>query len=365
MSGDSSRENRHLPARKRAGPDHRSGDGRVGSRGSLVASGRRWYTRLGRVYPGSPAPPRPTTRFPWFPVPSCMNSRATLNFVRRERRRQRLRRARLGVLLLILAAVSIWGLLTYYEENQTFAWERSITVGVIALVDDAGTVGENDEWFIQSFLSRSAVPRHNLLEVERWIQGEYTRHTGDERGMFETFVRGPLRMDQPPPALPESDASFLTRLAGTNAFLKYFEDLTGRDDLAIGKYDVTIFVYFYDPGDRRRREVFESFDSLASRRQRFGIVFAPLSSRMLGRTCAVVAHELCHTLGASDKYTGGQSVYPGGFAEPRREPRYPQRRAEIMALGVPLAPGKDRSVRDLRECIVGLITATEMNWTRD
>lgn len=78
----------------------------------------------------------------------------------------------------------------------------------------------------------------------------------------------------------------------------------------------------------------------------------------------MVAHELCHVLGASDKYRDEHSLYPDGFADPDRQPRYPQKRAEIMALGIPLRPGVDQPVRDLRSCVVGEKTAREINWRR-
>ena len=53
----------------------------------------------------------------------------------------------------------------------------------------------------------------------------------------------------------------------------------------------------------------------------------------------VTAHELLHTFGATDKYAGsGAPLFPVGYAEPERVPRYPQRYAEIMAGRVPLAP---------------------------
>ena len=56
------------------------------------------------------------------------------------------------------------------------------------------------------------------------------------------------------------------------------------------------------------------------------------------------------------------SVYPEGYADPAQSPLYPQKHAEIMALGQPIAPGSDGPVRDLQECVVGDVTAKEMNW---
>ena len=53
-----------------------------------------------------------------------------------------------------------------------------------------------------------------------------------------------------------------------------------------------------------------------------------------------------------------------GF-HPDQEPRYPQKHAEIMALGIPVRAGVDEPVLDLQDCVVGEKTAAEMNWVRD
>jgi hypothetical protein len=79
----------------------------------------------------------------------------------------------------------------------------------------------------------------------------------------------------------------------------------------------------------------------------------------------VVAHELFHTLGATDKYDeAGLARYPGGYAEPERARLYPQPGAEVMARGVPLAPGSERPPETLEELYVGEATARELGWVR-
>jgi hypothetical protein len=95
-----------------------------------------------------------------------------------------------------------------------------------------------------------------------------------------------------------------------------------------------------------------------------GVIFSPLGREHLPRCAALVAHEILHTLGATDKYEGERSVFPHGFAEPDRDPRYPQDLAEIMALGIPLAPGRERRVDWLSDCAVGRKTAEEIGWVR-
>src|SRR6202050_4843903 len=64
-----------------------------------------------------------------------------------------------------------------------------------------------------------------------------------------------------------------------------------------------------------------------------GIVHAFAQRDMAGRNDIVIAHELLHTVGASDKYDLGSDapLYPIGFADRDRQPLFPQAEAEIMA----------------------------------
>ena len=78
----------------------------------------------------------------------------------------------------------------------------------------------------------------------------------------------------------------------------------------------------------------------------------------------VIAHELLHTVGASDKYDPrtNQPLFPIGFAEPDREPSLPQKKAEIMAGRIPVDVNKTKSPKSLKKVLVGETTATEIRW---
>ena len=86
---------------------------------------------------------------------------------------------------------------------------------------------------------------------------------------------------------------------------------------------------------------------------------------MAGSNNIVIAHELMHTLGASDKYDlgSGAPIYPDGFAEPGRLPRYPQPNAEIMAGRRALSATVFDMPAGLRDVVVGPVTASEIRWT--
>jgi len=77
----------------------------------------------------------------------------------------------------------------------------------------------------------------------------------------------------------------------------------------------------------------------------------------------IITHELLHTLGASDKYSvEGLPIYPEGFAEANRTPRFPQVQAEIMGGRVPISETQARIPNDLSECILGRLTAQVIGW---
>ena len=77
----------------------------------------------------------------------------------------------------------------------------------------------------------------------------------------------------------------------------------------------------------------------------------------------VLAHELLHTLGASDKYDqNNQPVFPNGYAEPDNTPLFPQTLAEIMSAKIPSSPTESEMAENLNQCVVGTKTAQEINW---
>ncbi len=96
---------------------------------------------------------------------------------------------------------------------------------------------------------------------------------------------------------------------------------------------------------------------------RVGVARADIDQGMIDFALIVAAHELFHTLGASDKYdAAGHATFPDGFAEPRRIPLYPQPGAELMARNLPLSPTSERPPDTLEELWVGDATATEIGW---
>ncbi len=69
-------------------------------------------------------------------------------------------------------------------------------------------------------------------------------------------------------------------------------------------------------------------------------------------------------LGASDKYvlTSGEPIFPEGYADPDRRPLFPQQRAEIMGVRIPINSFSSVMADSLDQCKIGRQTAEEIGF---
>ena len=106
--------------------------------------------------------------------------------------------------------------------------------------------------------------------------------------------------------------------------------------------------------------------SVGLRKGQIGIVKAFAGRDDGPRNAVVIAHELLHTLGASDKYDPQSlaPIFPDGYAEPDRQPSHPQRMAEIMAGRFALADGQLAMPERLGQTLIGPRTAAEIGLRR-
>ena len=125
---------------------------------------------------------------------------------------------------------------------------------------------------------------------------------------------------------------------------------------------IRMFVLFHDP-----LLTPSLAHSVGLRKGGLSVVNAFASRAMEGRNVVVITHELLHTFGASDKYdlATNSPLYPDGYAEPGRTPRFPQRWTEIMAGRRPVSATEAVMPDSLDDCVVGAGTAAEIHWTRN
>jgi hypothetical protein len=123
--------------------------------------------------------------------------------------------------------------------------------------------------------------------------------------------------------------------------------------------DIRVFALFHDPELNSRLQ-----HSTGLEKGMLSLVHAFADEGMAEKNNVVVAHELLHTLGATDKYdlTNGQPIFPDGYADPEQEPLYPQVIAEIMGAKIPVSETETVMPRNLKYTIIGAKTGQEIGW---
>jgi len=123
--------------------------------------------------------------------------------------------------------------------------------------------------------------------------------------------------------------------------------------------DIKLFALYYEESEAT---VLDRSTALERGLIAVAKLFAARSSQ--GTNQIVMAHELLHTLGATDKYDLGTNlpVYPHGYASPKSKPLYPQRSAELMAGRIPLGERAAEMPSGLHRTLVGPLTAAEIGW---
>jgi len=253
-----------------------------------------------------------------------------------------LRHLRIIFLLLLLAAVILG---QWQARSLVTSWETPLWVLLYPINGDGSDVATND-------LNTFDDLRFSALES--FFRREAGRYGIDLDEPVVVRV-GPVP-DAPPP-LPPTDGGPLA-IAWWSLKLRYWAFTL--DDGDGPPADVRIAVRYFDPAGNPRLP-----HSLGLAEVRVGIVNAYADAEYRGSNRVVIAHELLHALGASDKYdpTSNLPRHPDGYAEPDRRPRYPQQKAELMGGRIPLAPGEARIAGSLDEVIVGPLSAREIGWS--
>jgi hypothetical protein len=124
---------------------------------------------------------------------------------------------------------------------------------------------------------------------------------------------------------------------------------------------IRLFVVYHDPRTEGPLD-----HSVGLEKGLIGVINAYASSSLADRNNVIIAHELLHTLGATDKYdpTNNQPIYPQGYADPDRNPLFPQARAEIMAGRIPLSATEALMPQSLGQAMIGDRTSKEIKWIR-
>jgi hypothetical protein len=254
------------------------------------------------------------------------------------------KRLRILILLLVLLFVA---LNAYFDRVYSTDWDTPLRVSVFPINGDGSAVAER---YI------AALAGTDFVSLEAFFTEEAQRY-GVSLDRPIRFEHGRQIRELPP--LIEPGAGMLSTVAWSLR-TRYWAWRVPEHG-AGPKPDVQLFVLYHDPQKSSTLP-----HSIGLQKGLFGIVNAFADREMEGSNDTVMAHELLHTLGASDKYNlfDNQPIHPQGFAEPQREPLFPQTLAEIMGGRIPISPTDSETSRSLAQVVVGPVTALEIGWTK-
>jgi hypothetical protein len=245
------------------------------------------------------------------------------------------------LLVLLLVATSTW--LTQW---RTTSWERPLVVAIYPINGDGS---ERSAAYIEN-LSVDA-----FADIETFFRDEAEQYQLALKQPVE-IVLGPVLTEHPP--VPPRDRNPLA-VMWWSLKMRYWAWQVGSD---MGPpAHIQMFVLYNDP-DLNPRVA----HSLGLQKGLLGVVHVFADNRDVGGNNVVIAHELLHTVGASDKYDlqSNQPIFPIGYAEPEKVPPLPQEFAEIMAGRIPLTQTEARQARTLSAVLIGEHTAREIRWIK-
>ena len=251
------------------------------------------------------------------------------------------RSIRISLLLFVLFIVAVDSYLTKMRSTD---WDMPLRVVIYPLNGDGGEVAQDyidrldDEVFeeIEIFMQEEA--KHYKLPLVNPAQ-----------------VKLGHQVDELPPS-PPRNGNFL-EVIWFSLKLRYWSFKV--DEYEGPTPNVRLYVIYYDPEGVERLD-----HSLGLEKGLIGVVSVFGHKKMDSQNNFVIAHEFLHTLGASDKYypQTGEPIFPIGYAEPEREPVYPQELAEVMGGAIPLSRARSEMPKGLFETVIGEYTAAEIKW---
>ena len=254
------------------------------------------------------------------------------------------RTIRISILLIILAYVAVGSWVT---RAQSTAWEQPLQVVIYPINADHSV---RTSAYIRSLKDESFAP------IAQFLEREARRYSvAVERPVI---VHVANEVTAIPPQAPHND----NPLEAVYWSLQFRSWAWLHDDIEGVKPQIRMFVQYHDP-------LADDFPihSVGLQKGLIGLVQAYADPQQGDTNNVVIAHEMLHTVGASDKYDSvtNHPYFPDGYAEPGRVPVLPQKVAEIMGGRIPQTDRAAVIPDTLAQVVVGERTAREIKWLRD
>ncbi len=157
-----------------------------------------------------------------------------------------------------------------------------------------------------------------------------------------------------PPALPKIDAGMFSAMLWSlkMRWWAWYENSYS------GAKDIRLFIEYY------ANETPDSQISVGLEKGMIALIKNYANKDLMQRNNVIIAHEMLHTLGATDKYNPStlQPYYPQGYANPLLKKGQKQQKCEIMGGRIPYSIDFAVVPDSLNDCLIGTTTAKEIGW---
>ncbi|MDP3745172.1 MAG: hypothetical protein Q8Q76_12670 [Methylotenera sp.] len=252
------------------------------------------------------------------------------------------RNLRIIILLLILATV----VQQTWLDKADLAWKHNLYVAVYPVNADGSEK-------VSAYLR--TLTREDFEPVAEYFAEEAAQYNLGLRRPIEVQL-GAQVSDVPPE--PPTNGGVLSTIIWSLKFRAFAWSNSPKVNV---KPDIRLYLLYHDPATHPQLS-----HSTALNKGRIGRVNLFGDNAYAKQNLVITAHELLHTLNATDKYDLSTTLpaYPDGFAEPNKSPLYPQDFAELMGGRVPKSETEAEIPKSLKHTLVGEKTAREIGWLK-
>ena len=245
------------------------------------------------------------------------------------------------VLLLLLLLAPLVFLLFIGVDPQP-NWDRTLVVGLYP---------DNADGSEEAAAMIADLDSGDFLAIEDYFSAQARAHGLPLDRPFEFRLGEKIDRSPPPPPARHRTRDQLPWAIQ----LRWWHYRLNRQGL---QPDIVVVLRFHGNDEPAR------LHSIGMAQPRLALVNLVANPEMQAYNQIVIAHELLHTVAADDLYStqNRSPSFPDGYAAPDQQPRYPQTKAELMAMRIPITAELARPPRALEDTMIGDETAEQIGW---